>query len=205
MLKIFRHRICEEINGEIERLEANFVKYKSASNKLIFSRKYGEILTSYLEFQFYSDRDYVIPNLYWSKLNRLPSEDCVPLGGFTDYIGNLQVLDVREEIMLTACEFGLGTNAFNLAHSNAPFEKLEKLYDSDIGKRVSNEMTKLGLKNWRSEAILQSWGMLDELFPGSIDEHDILYATRALVDEIKDLLNAHYLPYLEQFENRQAQ
>lgn len=161
---------------------------------LRFSKRLENGVDVYMLFRTFSDKDYIIPNFLWSKLRKIPTEDCIDLARYSKFKNDWSVLDGEEESFFSPIEFGCYSNAFGLDYAYLPFDRLHEAFSRDDAKDV---MEFYQIEDWREETIFHSWDMIDELFPGFIKEEDVEAATRNMMKDVKDLVCFKYKEYFQ--------
>lgn len=192
MIKPLRQAVIAAFKHMMEEY-TTYHQYDAKKYAVVYRCQYSENLSGFVELRIVNNRDYVIPNVYWSKLNRLPEESCLNPGHLSQIEDNLSRLDSHEEVMLTRCEFGQPSNALALDHNTPSPEKLATLFASDTG---GAHLAQLGFKSWRDATVLHDWDLIEELFPEHIEPSDIHYATANLISSLTETICEQYIPYL---------
>jgi|GEM_PF-3334561 len=196
MVPIFRKYITKSISSFIQAEFPSFLEVKvkgsKGRNSVIWECSQNDSISLYLQLRFIKGRDYVIPNIQWSKLNRFPSEDCITEEELEVAEDNLDILNERDEVWLSACEFGKFQNYIRLTNETPSEVRLAEIFN-DISEEALNEA---GITDWKSDYTYHEWDMLDGLDSNVITEADAEYATNGLVQELKELISIQFMPYL---------
>jgi len=198
MIRVFKNVVISSFEQAMQGYPY-FYKTKIKKDSVIFKRSFSENHVGFIELRIVNGRNYVIPNVYWSKLNRLPSETCLSNKVLSQLNRNFKLLDSYDEVMLSLCEFGEASSALKL-NSNIPqYERLKNLYESEAGR---NHVKMLGFASWPEAKILHEWDIIEEIFPNQIKQEDIHYATKSLIEKLVRTIHEEYVPYLEQVGDR---
>ena len=196
MIHVFKKYITEVISIFMEKNYPQFLEVKikgsAGRNSIIWEFKPNSSIRVFFQLQFIKGRDYVIPNIQWSKLDRFPSEDCINEEELDALEDNLALLDSYDEVWLSACEFGRVKNYIGLTHGKPNKQRLENILSS-----LSQEaLIQANVTDWKHDTTFHSWDMIDSLDRTIVNECDAKYATSKLIQDVEELISKKYIPYL---------
>ncbi len=198
MIEIFEYYVKDRF---INFIEQNYSNYniaevgKGNSRELVrFELNLIGSLSVFIQLRFVKNRDYVIPSIQWSKLNRFPSEGCITEEDLFDSDSDLLGLDQFDEIWLTACEFGRQDDSFEIYHDTPGRERLEQIFNKKEHKKIIDDAN---ITDWETDEIFHSWDMIEALFPSVLNREDAKYALDKMIAELEKFITAHFMPYLD--------
>lgn len=194
MIKSFVQYAQENL---IKFMEEKFpdMKCKKWKSKLIFSKRLESEIFVFILIRFFSDKDYVIPNLAWSRKNKIPEEDGHDYAKYDAFRKNNSSLDDHDDVFLRATCFNYQKSWFSMPHKEPLPARIEEIFTS---KSAIDTLKSIGLTedDWRNNDVFRCWSFIDITFPGQIRLEDIEFAMNPVLEQLKDLVVDHFAPYI---------